>query len=274
MTTSTPAPATGRLASPSQTSPRNGYRRLAAMALLFALAFLGFGVAQSDAAGARGTVKIKGRAYAFDNQVPIAGATIRAIGAPGVSTTSRADGSYGLTVPDGAKVTPYIRAAGYHKIFLQTFLTQNRDLRKVNFQVPSDGIYMALAALLDVKLDANGNPARCAIVSTVSTKKIRDLTFPEFVAFGAHGVPGAAATTSPRLPDPVYFNSSVIPDPSLSETSKDGGVIWTEVPHGTYRVSADRPNKRFASFQATCKNGRVVNANPPWGLYQLKAGEK
>src|SRR5262249_58345204 len=45
MTTSTPAPATGRLASPSQTSPRNGSRRLAAMALVFALAFLWLPVA-------------------------------------------------------------------------------------------------------------------------------------------------------------------------------------------------------------------------------------
>src|SRR5262245_2422747 len=74
-------------------------------------AFFGLGVAQCDAAAGKGTVKIKGTAYAFDNQVPISGATIRAVGAPGASTTSHANGGYGLMVPDGAKVTPYIRAA-------------------------------------------------------------------------------------------------------------------------------------------------------------------
>jgi len=66
----------------------------------------------------------------------------------------------------------------------------------------------------------------------------------------------------------------VIPDPSLTETSNDGGVIWTEVPHGSYTVKAHHPTKRFASFKATCKNGRIVNANPPQGLYQLRPGEK
>ena len=34
-------------------------------------------------------------------------------------------------------------------------------------------------------------------------------------------------------------------------------------------VSAQRPGTRFASFVATCRKGRVVNANPPWGLTQL-----
>ncbi len=229
--------------------------------------------AAGQAASENGTVAITGTAYAFDNQDPIAGATIRARGAPGATATSRKNGSYRLVVPDRRKVTPYISAAGYHGIFLQTFATHGRNLRRVNFQTPSEGIYQLLAQLLGVQLDENGDPARCAIVSTVSTKKIRDLTFPQFIAFGAHGVPGATASTRPRLPGPVYFNDSVIPDPSLTATSTDGGVIWTEVPRGTYKVSAKHPSKRFASFQATCRNGRIVNANPPWGLYQLRRGE-
>jgi hypothetical protein len=248
--------------------------RAGSLVLLSLLAYLGLGVAESPAGGVNDTSVIKGTAYSFDNQDPIAGATIRARGAPGASATSRADGSYRLEVPNRSNVTPYIEAEGYHGIFLQTFSTHGRTLRKVNFQIPTDRTYRALAALLDVKLDENGDPARCAIVSTVSTKKIRNLSFREFIAYGAHGVPGATAATRPRLPDPIYFNENVIPDRSLSETSKDGGVIWTEVPRGTYRVSADHPSKRFASFRATCRNGRVVNANPPQGLYQLRRGEK
>ncbi len=229
-------------------------------------------VASSHAA--TGTVQIKGTAYAFDNQAPISGAIISAKGAPGASATSQPDGSYRLTVPNRSKVTPYIEASGFHGIFLQTFSTHGRDLRKVNFQVPSEGIYQGLAALLNVQLDANGDPKRCAIVSTASTKKIRDLSFPEFIAFGAHGVPGVTASTSPKLPKPVYFNDSVIPDASLTETSTDGGIIWTEVPRGNYTVTAHHPTKRFASFQASCRNGRIVNANPPWGLFQLRRGEQ
>ncbi len=253
-------------------------RAVAILAPLVALTLLGLGVAESHAAehagGKKGKVMIKGTAYAFDNQVPIAGATIRARGASDASATSEANGKYRLRVPDKTKVTPYIEADGYHGIFLQTFRTDGRDLRRVNFQIPTDGTYVALAALLHVELDQNGDPARCAIVTTASTVKIRKLSFAEFVAFGAHGVAGATASTKPSLPDPVYFNDNVIPDPSLTQTSTDGGIIWTEVPRGSYKVSADHPTERFASFRATCRDGRIVNANPPWGLFQLRPGEK
>ena len=34
-----------------------------------------------------------------------------------------------------------------------------------------------------------------------------------------------------------------------------------------------RPTTRFASFLATCEPGRIVNANPPWGAYELSPGE-
>jgi hypothetical protein len=246
-----------------------------ALATVLLLAMLGL-TASAGQAGARAQhrVLIKGTAYAFDDQAPIGGATIEARGAPGAVATSDSRGHYRLHVPAGRNVTPFIEAEGYHGIYLQTFHTHRRTLRKVNFQIPTERTYLALAALLHVRLDANGDPRRCAIVSTVSTKAIQDLSFRRFVAFGAHGVPGATAATSPRLPGPVYFNDNVIPDPSLTETSVDGGVIWTEVPAGTYRVSAHRPGTRFASFVATCRRGRVVNANPPWGLNQLTRGEK
>ena len=253
-------------------SPLHG-RSAAALTIPILLALLGLCAAQSHAAArADHRVLIKGTAYSFDNQAPIAGATIEARGAPGAVAISDSRGHYRLDVPAGRKVTPFIEAEGYHGIFLQTFTTHRRTLRRVNFQVPTDRTYFALAALLHVKLDPNGDLRHCAIVSTVSTKAISALSFREFVAYGAHGVPGATAGTSPRLPGPIYFNDNVIPDPSLTETSTDGGVIWTEVPRGTYRVRAQHPTKRFSSFMATCRNGRVVNANPPWGLNQMSGG--
>ena len=36
----------------------------------------------------------------------------------------------------------------------------------------------------------------------------------------------------------------------------------------------DSPDTDFASFLAHCEPGRIVNANPPWGAYELAAGEK
>lgn len=234
--------------------------------LLAALALL---LCSAPAAGAA-TVQLRGTAYEFNNtDVRLAGAAIRVAERPNLNATTRRDGSYVLTVPDGAKITPYIEALGYHSIHLQTFETDGEDLANVNFQVPTDAIYGGLAALLSVPLDANGDPVECAVVSTFSTKHVRDTTFAGFVRYGAHGVAGAAATASPPMPAPTYFNEHVIPDPVQRLSSIDGGVVWTRVPAGVYTISAQHPSTRFASFVATCEPGRVINANPPWGLHEL-----
>jgi hypothetical protein len=251
-------------------------RRAPALALvaLVSLAFCPAASASSQRADSKGEVHVRGTVYAFDNQVPIEGATVRVAELPGVSAVSGPDGVYELVVPDGTRVTPYVEAAGYHGIHLQTFVTTGSDLERFNFQVPSNGIYAALAAVVGVELDADGNQVRCAIVSTFSTVNVRELSFAEFVAYGAHGVAGATAATTPALPDPIYFNEMVVPDPTQTESSVDGGVIWIEVPDGVYRVTASHPSERFAEFTATCAPGRLVNANPPQGLYQLRADEQ
>jgi hypothetical protein len=215
------------------------------------------------------TVELRGTAYEFNAKPVIAGAKIRVAEIPSARATTKRDGSYALTVPSGAKVTPYIVASGYHTIYLQTFTTGRHDLVNVNFQTPTEDVYKALVALLNVPVDAQGDVAQCAIVSTFNTKAIRNLTYKRFRAFGAHGVAGATASSTPPLPPPTYFNADVIPDPLQMESSPDGGVVWTGVPTGVYTIRAHSPTTRFAKFVATCKPGRVINANPPWGLYEL-----
>jgi hypothetical protein len=216
------------------------------------------------------SVHLRGTAYEFNNtKALLHGATVRVAESPKLSAGVGADGRYDLVVPDHAAVTPYIVAPGYHTIYLQTFMTNGEDLANVNFQTPTEIIYRALAALLRVPLDSHGNLVACAIVSTFSTRNVRDVSFGRFIAYGAHGVAGATAAASPALPAPVYFNKDVVPDPSQRASSKDGGVVWTNVPTGVYTISAHDPATRFARFVATCRPGRVVNASPPWGLYQL-----
>jgi hypothetical protein len=215
-------------------------------------------------------IHIRGTAYEFNNtKVRLGGATIRVAERPRIRAAVRRDGSYDLVVPDRASITPYIVAAGYHTIHLQTFRTAGENLARVNFQTPTESVYRALAALLDVPLDEHGELRQCAIVSTFSTRNVRDLSFAGFTDYGAHGVAGATAVATPALPAPVYFNENVIPDPLQELSSIDGGVVWTRVPTGVYRIGAHHPSTRFASFVATCKPGRVVNANPPWGLHEL-----
>ncbi len=216
------------------------------------------------------SVHIRGIAYEFNNTtVRLGGATVRVAERPRIRATVRRNGSYDLVVPDRANITPYITAVGYHTIYLQTFRTAGENLARVNFQTPRESIYRALAALLEVPLDEHGELRQCGIVSTFSTRNVRDLSFSGFTRYGAHGVAGATAFATPALPDPVYFNEDVIPDPLQQLSSIDGGIVWTRVPNGVFTIRAHHPATRFASFVATCKPGRVVNANPPWGLHEL-----
>ena len=249
---------------------RRPRRALAGGALATASLALALALVTGPAGARAGKVHIRGTAYEFNNtDVLLGGATIRIAEYPRLHATVRSNGRYDLAVPDHATVTPYIVAAGHHTIYLQTFRTDGEDLERVNFQTPTDTVYRALAALLAVPLGPNGELRQCAIVSTFSTRNVRDLSYREFTAYGAHGIGNATAFGRPRLPAAVYFNKDVIPDPAQRRSSIDGGVVWTGVPAGVYRIRARHPSTRFASFVATCRPGRVVNANPPWGLHEL-----
>jgi hypothetical protein len=220
--------------------------------------------------GASGAVHLRGTAYEFNNPgVRLGGAAVRVAEDSRLRAVTRHDGTYDLKVPVRGRVTPYIVAPGYHTIHLQTFRIDNESLDRVNFQTPTDAVYRALAGLLAVAVGSEGELRDCAIVSTFSTRDVRDLSFDAFTAFGAHGVAGATASSSPALPAPTYFNDQVLPDPAQRVSSVDGGVIWTSVPAGVYTIRARHPGTRFARFVATCEPGRIVNANPPWGLHEL-----
>jgi hypothetical protein len=161
-------------------------------------------------------ITISGTVYTFDNQDPIAGATVRVAELPGLSAVSGPDGSYSMTIPGGRKFTPYADAAGHHRIHLQTWVSQGENLRGVNFQMPTEGIYELLALVVGAPRGSDGELVNCAVVSTFVNQAVRDLTFDQFVAFGAHGVAGATATALPQLPPPIYFNEMVIPDRTLT----------------------------------------------------------
>ena len=219
------------------------------------------------------TVKVSGTAYKFNKPFTrIANATIRLAENPQITAQTDANGVYTLTVPAGKAATPYIEANGYATIYLQTF-TPTSDLINANFQTPDLATFGGLYGLLTqigggVVPDASG----CVIVSTVSVPAVRNLNIEQFLSFGAHGYAGAQASIAPAGGRRTYFNASVLPDPRETATTKDGGVVWTNVPPGSYTLSAADPNKpeqKFASVAVDCQKGRVINANPTQGLVGL-----
>lgn len=208
------------------------------------------------------TVAISGTAYTFGNGNPVAGAVVRVAELPGLETTSDAGGYWELAVPEGATVTPWVSHAEFVDMYAQTYVNVREPIGDIYFQMVVPFVFEALSAILEITPD----PELCQISSTISEKAVQGVTFAEFRAHGAHGLAGATATIDPPVVDVVYFNKNVAPDRSLTESSRDGGVVWANVPPGVYTLSASHPDTAFADVTVTCVAGRFVNASPPQGL--------
>ncbi|MBN8866788.1 MAG: hypothetical protein J0H98_04490 [Solirubrobacterales bacterium] len=237
-------------------------------------------------AQAADTVKISGWAWVFvvsGSTHGIEGATIKVEEMPDLQTTTDAGGYWELEVPKGSTVTPYASSPGYYTVHDQTFSVRDDDLRQVNFQMPSQGIVEGMGAIAGAQLEGEAGSKRlkqCAVVSTVYQKEGRSfLTLDDFLHFAPHGIEGSTASLTgddgaDAPAGPVYFGSDVIPNPTLTSASRDGGIVWPNVPEGTWTVSAQHPDHRFSTARVTCEPGRLVNASPPWGLYEMYGTEE
>ncbi|MBK5109745.1 MAG: hypothetical protein JJE10_00085 [Thermoleophilia bacterium] len=263
-----------------------GLWALAAMVAVAGLAMLSLA---GESWAAKKNVHISGKVYRFNHMdTPIPGAVVKVREYPELKAVSDSVGDYDLKVPNDTNVTPYllsgeIQPGGdpssnhYNEIDLQTFHPRGKNLQNANFQTPTDAEYSGLKAILGVPSDPSvptSRPDQCVVVTTSSARNVRGVDYQTFWDRTPHGVARATALAVPAVPGPVYFNEHVIPDRSKTESSEDGGIVWDVVPTGTYRMIGDHPTTRFASFLATCEPGRIVNANPPWGMYELAPGEQ
>ena len=240
-------------------------RAVAAIAVASVLSLFVTG-ARADAKG----VHIRGIAYEFNNSdLRLAGATIRVAEQPRLHATTEArrrlrprrprrhDGhpihQRGRPPLDLSPDVPHVRRGSDPRELPDA---DGRDLRRAG-------------GVAGRPLQPDGELRDCAIVSTFSTRNVRDLSFRGFTAYGAHGVAGATAFADARAAGAGLLQRGGHPGPGAAALLVDGGVVWTRVPAGSYRIRARHPSTRFASFVATCAPGRVVNADPPWGLHEL-----
>lgn len=257
-------------------SPRVILRRskVFAHALCCAMVLLvgcGDGDTNSDAGaaslcdGSGALVPVTGQAFVFGPfRGNLTGATITAAEAPELTTTMLADGSFHLEVPSGSDCSFVLTQPGFHTSQTAVLHVGANGIEQVGFQPPTDRLVDLLATFVSF------DPAQCQIATTVSA-----LGTPPYGG-SALGVPGVTTTLDPPLGDahgPVYFNyvsaRLIYPDPTLTATSIDGGVLYLDVPAGEYVLSANKDGKRFSSARLRCRPGIVVNAAPPWGLQEL-----
>ena len=205
-------------------------------------------------------VSVSGNAIPFNGgDSRIAGAEIWVLEHPERRVVTGADGGFLFDdLEEGSEATLVLDHPDYHAIQTGTIRLGPQGASRVTFQGVSHPIYAALASFLAVTPD----PALCQIVTTV-TRVGKSLYDP-----GAHGEGGAVVDLRGATPGegPIYFNSSVLPDRSLTETSDDGGVLFLNAPVGEYAWTASKPGAAFAQLKMKCRPDVLVNASPPWGL--------
>lgn len=191
----------------------------------------------------------------------LGGATVSILEHPDRQVVTGDDGHFQFDdLEEGSEVTFVMSHPDYHPIQNSTIKLGPAGADRVTFQAVIYGIYQALGALLQlVPDDLNA----CQMVTTI-TRVGKSMYDP-----GAHGEDGALVQLHPPLPaehGPIYFNSSVLPDRSLVESSDDGGVLFVQVPPGEYVWTATKPGAAFSRVKMKCRVGFLVNASPPWGL--------
>lgn len=214
-------------------------------------------------------VAVSGNAFNFGpDGGRVAGARVTILEMPDRSATTDEEGGFAFAdLPAGRDVTFVLDHPDFAPTQTGTFALDEQGLTQVSFQAPTWEMYDLLAELAGVVPD----PQRCQLAATV-TRVGGSLYGPG----GSHGEAGATVTSSPNLSDrfgPIYFNlvtSGLIwPDPALTETTDDGGVVYLNVQPGEYTLSAHKDGVEFADVRLECRPGVLVNASPPWSLQAL-----
>lgn len=223
------------------------------------------GKCRADCSGLR-VATVEGDAIPFDKSPAgrIVGAEVSILEFPEFVMVTGADGHFKFEgLPVGADITLVMQHPDYHPIQTGTHELPDEGLTRITFQAVTPAIYGALAAIVGVTPD---DERYCQMVTTVTRvgKSIYDM--------GAHGEAEVTVTLDPPLPaenGPVYFNAQVIPEPGLTQTSEDGGVLFMQVPPGDYTWTATKAGAEFRVVRMKCRVGYLINASPPWGLQRL-----
>lgn len=236
-------------------------RRMSALVIAFFCILLGCG-GDDDAA----LTTVSGDAIPFiggpDGRIE--GAEVWILERPEMRVTTGVDGHFEFTdLRVGSEITLVMDHPDYYPIQTGTIVLAPEGAERVTFQAVTYPIFDAFAVVVGVDPDET----KCQMVTTV-TRVGKSIYDP-----GAHGEADVVVTLDPPLLEsqgPIYFNSSVIPDFSLEQTSDDGGVLFLQVPPGEYVWTATKPGVEFTQVHMKCRAGVLVNASPPWGLQALE----
>jgi len=208
-------------------------------------------------------VSVSGDVFAFMNEVPgprVSGAKISVLEQPDRSATTGADGHFEIDgLDEGSEVTLVMDHPDFYPTQSATYTLGPNGIHPFAIQALSTALFDALSGLF-TGLEQGSH---CVLATTVT--RLGGTLHVQV----RQGEPGAALSIMPAPADvkgPVYFGENVLPDMSLTETTKDGGALYYHVPPGDYVLSAAKAGVTFAPVKMKCRAGYLVNAGPPIGL--------
>jgi hypothetical protein len=206
------------------------------------------------------TASIVGDVFAFLTEVAgprVSGATISVLEQPDISTTTDAQGHFqidGLAV--GSEVTLVLDHPMFYPTQSATYTLGPRGIDPFTIQALPKTLFAAISSLFT----GVDQTMHCALATTVTR-----LGGTLHVSV-RQGEPGALLQLSPAAAGaqgPIYFSEAVLPDQSLTQTTKDGGGLYYNVPPGDYQLTATKSGVTFTPVKMKCRPGFVVDAGPP-----------
>jgi hypothetical protein len=214
-------------------------------------------------------VFVRGHAFAFGpGGGRVRDGYVTAEELPGRCARTDRDGAFALQgFAAGGTATLRLHHPDHNPIQTGTLEVLPEGLERVTFQAPDHSTYRVLELVLRLEAD----PSRCQLATTVTRVGL------SLYDSSDHGEAEATVTIDPPLSapaeGPIYFEylnaQAIIPDRRLRQTTRDGGVLFLNVPPGDYTLTAHKPGVRFTTVRMRCRAGLLVNASPPWGLQAL-----
>jgi len=157
--------------------------------------------------------------------------------------------------------------AGYPTTKSQVFEIGDDGITDVAVQFPTEAYFLAAKGQIEQQIGALiGAPyALSNVLVTTVGKSWASMYSPDL----PHGDPGVQVAISPAAPfpvslGPVYFNASVAPDPTLTSTSVDGGVLFGNLAAGRYDITASKSPFSYATLTFAIQDDiSLYIASPP-----------
>ena len=156
---------------------------------------------------------------------------------------------------------------GYPTTKSQVFEIGDAGIADVAVQLPTKAYFLAAKGQIEQQIGALiGAPynLKNVLVTTVG-KSWASMFSPRL----PHGDPGVQVAMNPPIQfpaslGPVYFNESVSPDPTLTSTSVDGGVLFGNLAKGSHTITANKAPFTYAPLTFVVDDTvQLYVASPP-----------